>query len=115
MLKKKQSKSSALESEQITHPTIDVETLRKQGKRVDKKSRQYSKNRVLEILERNYPNGLTQRQIVESMEEKTRLREQHVNNILHKLNDEGKIERFELPTQTKSGSVKLLIYNAFKK
>ena len=112
-MKKKNMKKSR-EDEQIEHPTIDMKDLIKNGKEVSVKTKSYSKDRILEILKNNYPNGLTQRQILESMSDKP-LREQHVNNILRRLKDEDKIRRFEVSTQTEKGNMKTLIYNVLNK
>jgi hypothetical protein len=110
----KKGKSKKVEDEQIEHPTIDLSTLKKKGKEVTTKTKSYSKDRVLKILENNYPNGLTQKQIMESMKDNP-LREQHINNILRKLKEDSLIQRFEIPTQTSKGNMKTLIYNVFVK
>ena len=108
MARKKSGKvSKAQEQEQIVHPHIDLETLKSKGVKVSKKPKSYAKDRIVKLLIAN-PDGLTQGTI----HTLTGMREQHINNIVRKLEETGDIERYMIKTQV-GGKLKELIYNVF--
>lgn len=104
--------------ERIQHPTFSEAELEKRGKVIDKKTKSIgAKQRVVEILKKAKANGvgaLTQRQIVEATANSDRpLREQHVNNILHGLQREGKLKRYQMMVESSKGVPAELIYNKY--
>ena len=108
MARKKSGKvSKAQEQEQIVHPHIDLKTLKSKGLKVSKKPKSYAKDRIVKLLIAN-PDGLTQGTI----HTLTGMREQHINNIVRKLEETGDIERYMIKTQV-GGKLKELIYNVF--
>jgi len=99
----------------IVHPTMTIKELKKNGKKVDKKSRTTGvKQRVIDLLKVNAGNGiaLTQRQIRESLNNE--VREQHINNILHSLLKDEKIIRFEHSVVCDDGIRRDLMFNSWK-
>ena len=99
----------------IVHPTVTIKDLKKNGKKLDKKSRTSGvKARVIEILKTNTSNGiaLTQRQIREALNNE--VREQHINNILHSLMKDNKIERFEKSVVCEDNIRRDLMFNCWK-
>ena len=98
----------------IKHPIISESEMRKSGTKIDKKTKTNNvKTRVVEILKSNAKNKIpmTQRMICEALHNE--VREQHVNNILHALNRDGFIERFEVSKVCEDGIRRDLIYNIY--
>ena len=98
----------------ITHPVITIDELRKNGKKVDKKTKNTGvKQRVINILKKNSDKGLpmTQRMIKTALNDE--VREQHINHILHQLRESGRLERFEKSVVGDDGIRRDLIYNYY--
>ena len=104
---KKSKKNVSIEQDQIVHPHIDLKTLKEKGTKVSKKPKSYAKDRVVKLLIAN-KDGLTQGTI----HTLTGMREQHINNIVRKLEEKGDIDRYMIKTQV-GGKLKELIYNVF--
>ena len=110
MAKKQNKKSEKV----ITHPVMTISELRKNAQKLDKKSHSGTvKPRIIELLKSNSKNdiGLTQRQIRDNLNNE--VREQHINNVLHALLKDGKIERYKASTICDDGIVRDLMYNVW--
>ena len=96
----------------ITHPVMTVKELRKNAQKLDKKDHSGTvKPRIIELLKSNSEIGMTQRQIKAAMD--GNVREQHINNVLHALLKDNKIERFKASTICDDGIVRDLMYNVW--
>jgi len=96
----------------INHPTVSIEELKKNGKKVSKKTKATGvKQRVIAILKTNSKRGiaLTQRQIGEALNNE--VREQHINNIVRSLEQVGDIDRFEKSVMCDDGIRRDLMFN----
>lgn len=85
--------------------SIKVETLEKKGREV---CVEYGKtmDRVFNWLKQNKSQGFTQLEISKNLD----MREQRVNNVLHKLLKKGLVERKQYPGKNKRGNQIFLNY-----